>query len=47
MEIVKSNNTNINKERLVKKIISNFKDLKSDDEEDLKKYLDYIPWVKN
>jgi len=42
LEIVKSSNTNINKERLVEKIISNFKDLKSDDEEDLKKYLDYM-----
>jgi Histidine kinase-, DNA gyrase B-, and HSP90-like ATPase. len=42
LEVVKSGNIDISRDRLVKKIMSDFKDLESDDKEDLKRYLDYM-----
>jgi hypothetical protein len=42
LEVVKSGNIDISRDRLVKKIMRDFKDLESDDKEDLKRYLDYM-----
>jgi len=42
LEIVKSGNVDISKDRLVKKIMSDFKDLSNEDKEDLRKYLNYM-----
>ncbi|MBX0312612.1 MAG: ATP-binding protein, partial [Sulfurihydrogenibium sp.] len=42
LEVVESGNVDISRDRLVKKIMNDFKDLESDDREDLKRYLDYM-----